>query len=60
MHDIRSDDPEVNLINTYYVLAKSCGFTPKEVDELDVVIMEGFITLNNEEARMTRKAMKNA
>jgi hypothetical protein len=50
----------VNQIGRYWACAKAFQFTPKEVDEIDQIILDGMLILEEVKNKKEQQAMEKA
>ena len=57
---VSSKDEEVNRMGAYFLFADSFGYTPSEVDELDLFTMQSLSLLIQAKAKEESEAIKRA
>ncbi len=55
---IESKDNEVNRMGSYYLFANAFGFTPNEVDEMDLVTAQSLSIIHGEKCKEEERAIK--
>ena len=55
-----TNDAELNAIALYFKMAKEFRFTPKEVDEMDIITIQGLCILADAVHREEEHALKRA
>ena len=56
----KSKDDEVNTMGAYYLFANAFGYTPAQVDEMDIVTAQAFSIIHGAKCKEEERAMKNA
>ena len=54
----KSRDDEVNAMGAYYFFANAFGFTPSQVDEMDIVTAQSLAIIHESKCKEDERAMK--